>query len=203
MALQRARAARSAPAGGRPAVSICAPIRRSGTATRSIGRRMSERRRSASSRSAARPAAPSSGASRCRRCPCRAAPARRAVRRAPTPCTRTSRAAESLDAHARAPRARRAVARQSSPARKPLMCVVPWRCAPSISARCEIDLSPGTRQRAGDAAAGVDAIARRPWVRSLHRPRIGTEHAEQRGALLERRERVGDVLILARGLRSR
>jgi hypothetical protein len=41
----------------------------------------------------------------------------------------------------------RAVARVSSPSRKPRMCAVPSAIALSMRARCEIDLSPGTRSR--------------------------------------------------------
>ncbi len=40
-----------------------------------------------------------------------------------------------------------AVARVSSPSRKPLTCVGPSAKAPKMMARCEMDLSPGTRNR--------------------------------------------------------
>ncbi len=47
------------------------------------------------------------------------------------------------------------VARQSSPGRKPLMSVAPSAIPPSISARCEIDLSPGTVTEASPTAEGL------------------------------------------------
>ncbi len=60
----------------------------------------------------------------------------------PTPWTRTSVCPGRSMRTPSAPSAR-AVARQSSPARKPLICVSPSASAPSSSARWEIDLSPG------------------------------------------------------------
>ena len=57
----------------------------------------------------------------------------------------------------------RSVARQSSPARKPVMSVTPSAMPPSISARCEIDLSPGTVISPATVPPGPTTIAR-------HRP---------------------------------
>ena len=67
---------------------------------------------------------------------------------------------DAVDSHRRHPaRARRrraermtaaAVASTSSPSSKPEISVRPTASAPSISARCEIDLSPGTPDRAGE-----------------------------------------------------
>ncbi len=130
--------------GGRPSrVWMRAPIICSGTATRSIGRRISDSSPmsvesnlcGASTpiiRRIAVPALPmSSGAGDGAR-PC-----------APTPCTTTSVSAGRSIATPSCPSAR-AVDRQSSPARNPLMCVSPSASAPSMRARWEIDLSPGT-----------------------------------------------------------
>ena len=119
-------------------------MRRSGAATRSMGRRMSEaspirldaKGSAASSpiiRRIAVPALPMSSG----------APA--ALRpRAPAPCTRTSPAPRPLDAHPEGlegPRGRKAVL----PGEKAADVGHPLRqSAPSMSARCEIDLSPGT-----------------------------------------------------------
>ncbi len=71
----------------------------------------------------------------------------------PTPCTVSSVA---LCRSITTPIERKAssVARQSSPARNPEISVVPSAMLPSISARCEIDLSPGTVTVPERAAAG-------------------------------------------------
>ena len=116
---------------------------RSGAATRSIGRFISEAsptrvlakscpHSSPMNRRMAVPALPMSSA---------ALPARRPV--LPTPWTTTVCAS---GCSMRTPSARSAlkVARQSALSRNPVMRVMPSLTAPSISARCEIDLSPGT-----------------------------------------------------------
>ena len=129
-----------------PVAGRCrAPIRRSGAATRSIGRRQSEASpvnsarigwlatRPMSSRAdvpriAAVEAAPPAGAGR-----------RRRPRR---PCQ-----APSAPVSIRAPIARSAAAVEatSPPSFSPSIRLRPTASAASISARCEIDLSPGTR----------------------------------------------------------
>ena len=72
----------------------------------------------------------------------RARPGRR--RRGPAP---PSARPTLLHRAARAPRSALAVLSTSSPSSRPVMRVRPVASAPSISARCEIDLSPGTRTR--------------------------------------------------------
>ena len=52
----------------------------------------------------------------------------------------------------------RIVARQSSLSRNPRTSVVPSAMPPSMTARCEIDLSPGTRMRARNVAGRRDEI---------------------------------------------
>ena len=56
------------------------------------------------------------------------------------------------------------VARQSSPARKPRIVVCPSASAPSISARCEIDLSPGTDMRPAAVPPGWTLICVAPLM---------------------------------------
>ena len=119
----------------------------------------------------------------------------REARRAPRRCTRTLLGS---GRSMRTPSAcsARSVARQSSPARKPVISVSPSAMPPSISARWEIDLSPGTVSSPAMLPAGLDAIAspcRSRHAHLQHRARIGAEHPEQRGALLQRRERLGHV----------
>ena len=132
--------------GGRPSsVSIRAPIARSGSATRSIGRCISDSSPiSTLSNACAREQSHEEPHGRAR-----IAHVERAARRrspcSPTPCTRTSLRARSLDRARPALAARASVARQSSLSRKPATSVRPSAMPPSISARCEIDLSPGTR----------------------------------------------------------
>ena len=122
-----------------------APIWRSGVAARSIGRFISDespisslsKRWPASSpviRRIAVPELPMSSA--CAGC--------LAGRCSPTPCTRTSLRAGLLDAHAE--RAHRRHGREAVLAfEKAATSVTPSAMPPSMSARCEIDLSPGTR----------------------------------------------------------
>ncbi len=134
----------SSSTGGRPScVVIPAPICRSGPATRSIGRRISEASPisvEAKDCPASRPidrriAVPAlpmlSGAV----APCSPP--------APAPCTIT-RVGSGRSICTPSARSARNVARQSSLARNPLMRVSPLAMPPSISARCEMDLSPGT-----------------------------------------------------------
>ena len=52
-----------------------------------------------------------------------------------------------------------AVASTSSPSSRPVISVRPTASAPSISARCEIDLSPGTRILPASGAAGRAAVS--------------------------------------------
>ena len=131
--------------GGRPdCVSIPAPICRSGIATRSIGRRMSEaspisseskRLAGQQSREQAHRGARIAHIERRARCGQDRAFRHRSTT---TPCP----AARSIGT----PSARMAasVARQSSLSRKPLTTVRPSAMPASIRDRCEIDLSPGT-----------------------------------------------------------
>ena len=71
----------------------------------------------------------------------------------PTPCTTRSLA---LGVSMRTPICAnaRAVARMSSPSRNPLMCETPSASEANITARCEIDLSPGTRISPRSDSAG-------------------------------------------------
>src|SRR5579871_2143396 len=97
-------------------------------------------------------------------------PKSRAVLGAPKPATPTPRTthAKSPVRFTSAPRARMdlAVLRTSSPSRRPEMRVSPTDSAPRISARCEIDLSPGTRtfpikgplERASSGAGSLDLL---------------------------------------------
>ncbi len=74
--------------------------------------------------------------------------------RRPTPCTITSvedRCSMCTPIAAIAA----SVARQSSPARNPLISVTPSAILPSIRARCETDLSPGTVMVAAVTLEGV------------------------------------------------
>ncbi len=126
-----------------PTVATCAPMSRSGAATRSMGRFMSEEspmslesKRCAASRPMNRrmavPALPmfSSDAAAFRPC-------------IPAPWTITLVVAGRSIAMPIACSAV-IVERQSSLARKPLTRVTPCARPPSMSERCEIDLSPGT-----------------------------------------------------------
>ena len=93
---------------------------------------------------AARRAGPSAGGSSCPSCRSRA-PRPPPVRPAkPTPWTRASSPASAIST----PSARSAAAvdRLSPPRPRPRASTAPSASAPNSSARCEIDLSPGTRQ---------------------------------------------------------
>ncbi len=131
--------------GGLPSVvRTVAPIRRKGPATLSIGRR--DRDSSPTSVvgngwPASRPMKsrvdvpelPRSSAAGAWRRPWR-----------PTPWTVT-RVSSGCSISTPIARSAASVARQSSPGRKPEISLVPVAIAPSINARCEMDLSPGTR----------------------------------------------------------
>ena len=73
-------------------------------------------------------------------------PAARAKPPTPTPCTR-QRPRRCARPRRPAPRMALPVLSTSSPSSRPEMRVSPTASAPKISARCEIDLSPGTRTR--------------------------------------------------------
>src|SRR6188768_3295969 len=60
------------------------------------------------------------------------------------------------------------VASVSAERPKPLMRVSPSAIAPSRSARCEIDLSPGTRTCPRTAAAGSTLTLGRLWTKSCN-----------------------------------
>src|SRR5262245_32785223 len=65
----------------------------------------------------------------------------------PTPRPSTSHVAPTLRTGAPMASSALAVLRTSSPSSRPAMVVRPVASAPNIRARCEIDLSPGTRTR--------------------------------------------------------
>ncbi len=131
--------------GGRPSrVSMRAPIKASGSVTRRIGRFDSEASPTrvlsnacpASNPASSRmpvPALPQSSGRAVPRKPCRPTP-----RTTRSPAEGVSMRTPNCDNTA-------AVARVSSPSRKPLIRESPSAMAASISARCETDLSPGTR----------------------------------------------------------
>jgi hypothetical protein len=124
--------------------SMCAPMRASGSMTRRIGRRDSD-------------ASPISvdgnfcAASRpdIRRIEVPEFPRSRSCEGADSPCrpTPSTRKLVSLTRSIDTPMDWNAfiVHRQSSPSRKPVTSVRPVASDPSITERCEIDLSPGTR----------------------------------------------------------
>src|SRR5262249_30680843 len=74
----------------------------------------------------------------------------------------------------------------------PVISVRPRAIPPNIRARCEIDLSPGTVSSPQARPPG----AARYLSTSDHRPGIRAEDAEQRGALLQLLERLGDIRVL-------
>ena len=99
-------------------------------------------------------AGPSAAGSWCPNCRSRARPAA-AVRPAkPTPWTRASSPASAIST----PSARSAAAvdRLSPPRPSPRASTAPSASAPNSSARCEIDLSPGTRQRPAQRSRSPD-----------------------------------------------
>ena len=121
-----------------------APIRRSGAVTRFIGRL---RRLASPSKVAVRPypaAAPIN-----RRTPVPALPqsmTSTGVSKPPFPITRQRPGPRRSTPAPKASTAR-AVARMSSPSSSPSISVTPCAMPPRISARCEIDLSPGAHTR--------------------------------------------------------
>ncbi len=138
-------------------VSICAPICRSGSATRSIGRDESD----SSPVSTYRPVWPATTPVTSRRSvPAfaqSAVPPRRPRR--PTPCTVSSSSDTSSTC---TPNARTAstVACVSPARRKPRTLVSPSPSAPSSTERWEIDLSPGTATCPLTSAAGSTRTTR-------------------------------------------
>ena len=150
-------------AAGSARPSTVAPIRRSGSATRRIGRRVSEASPT-SSVSNGRPASrPISSRMVVPELPQSSGPRRRGRPAKPTPRTRASSPAISMST----PSARSAAAvdRLSPPRPSPRASTAPSASAPNSSARCEIDLSPGNpagpAQRARIAGpVSVDVSAR-------------------------------------------
>ena len=147
-------------------VSTRAPIRRSGSATRSIGRERSDSSpvssklpgwpaRTPARRRMSVPAFPQSTGCACvpmptshvRTCDVAARP------RSPTPRTSSSSSATSSTSTP-SERIARTVASVSAERPKPWTRVSPSASAPSSTARCEIDLSPGTATCPTSAAAG-------------------------------------------------
>src|SRR6516165_8187191 len=117
--------------------------------------------------------------------------ARAGSTRPPTPRPRTSQLPPSL--RTSVPKASRALAvlRTSSPSSKPVMCVRPVARAPSMSARCDIDLSPGTRTRPDNAR---DLIAHsgegEEWGTGAAAP---SGYARRLPGAMSRRHRAGGV----------
>ncbi len=137
----------------------CAPMRRSGSMMRPIGRPRSEASPVKVVEKAWLPAI-----AMARRTPVPELPKSMTAsgsRQPPTP-TPVTRRTPSSDRLMRAPSALMAsmVARMSSPSRRPSTTVSPTARAPSIIARCEIDLSPGslTRPFSGPAAVAVKGV---------------------------------------------
>ena len=134
--------------GGQPSsvVAIVAPIEMSGSVTRRMGRRCNdasptncESKRCAAStptnRRIAVPELPMSKGAGGGLNPCNPAPSIAACpSRGPSICTPMARNAAT-------------VASTSSPSSSPLTRDVPWASEPRITARWDIDLSPGTRSR--------------------------------------------------------
>ena len=134
--------------GKRPAVaaSVRAPMRCNGSSTRCIGRLRNEASPSKVAVMGQPATAPSMSRHPVPELPKSRGAAGAAKPPTPTPRTRHSPAAGRSTC---APSARNALAvlRTSSPSSKPLIAVSPTASAPMIRARCEIDLSPGTRTR--------------------------------------------------------
>ncbi len=150
---------------GSPRPSMLAPISRSGVASRRIGRRVSE-------------ASPSSVVSN--GCPASSPVSRRMVvpelpqssacaaacrPRKPTPTTRACAPAASTSMLTPSAASARAVDRLSPPRPSPVIATGPSESAPKSSARCEIDLSPGTvhRPRSGPERRARSSIAAHRW----------------------------------------
>ena len=79
-------------------------------------------------------------------------------RRPPGPRPLTSQTSPTFAATAPSATTARAVLMTSSASSRPRMRVVPVASAPKISARCEIDLSPGTRRRPRSGGARIADI---------------------------------------------
>ena len=145
--------------GSRPSlVSTCAPISERGAATRSIGRELSESspvsskrrpswpaRRPGSSRASV-PAFPQSIGASGSRSP-----------ESPRPRT-CSTSGSSSSTETPSDRTAAIVDSVSSERPNPRTIVAPSHTAPTSSARCEIDLSPGTRSAPRRLAAGATSI---------------------------------------------
>ena len=134
--------------GKRPSVedSVRAPIRSSGSSTRRIGRLRKEASPSNVAVTGQPATAPSMSRQPVPELPKSSTVAGSAKPPTPTPWTSHSPAPRRSTT---APSARStfAVLSTSSPSSNPPMRVAPTASAPRISARCEIDLSPGTRTR--------------------------------------------------------
>src|SRR5882757_7756913 len=110
----------------------------------------------------------------------------------PTPWINTCVA---LGCSMRTPRARIAfnVAKQSSLAKNHVTSLVPSARPDNMSARCEMDLSPGILIAPETSSAGRAWKSRiRESGSSKHRSGIGAENLEQRGSFFQGRERSGD-----------
>ncbi len=187
---QRADRRGSAPAAGPRACRCRAPISRSGTATRSIGRRMSEASpisveskacpaSSPMNRRMAVPALPmSSGAAAAAQALAGRRRARARVVLAAARCARP------------APAARAASPGNPRSARKPVICGLALGDAAEHQRAVRDRFVAGHRELAGDRrpARPDSAPVLEPScaITLQHRARIGAEHAKQRGALLER-----------------
>ncbi len=139
-----------------PLSSICAPVCASGCVTRAIGRRD----RDASPVNSADMPAPAMTPI-IRRAPVpelAKSSARAGVLRPPGPHPMTSQTPPpKFDTSAPNWRMASAVASTSSPSNRPVMRLVPVAMADRIRARCDIDLSPGTR-KCPFSAAGVRLV---------------------------------------------
>ena len=148
------------------------PLAQRGVAIEGRGDRRGRRRR------------PSSAASRCRHCRNRA---RRPARE--TADADAADAPRAVAACARRPRPARGrprpVRSTSSPSSRPSTSVSPTRSRPKIMARCEIDLSPGTRARPLSGPAGGRKAAgprHEQWTSDC--PRASARHANPGRAAL-------------------
>ena len=129
-----------------PTWSARAPMSRSGSSTRCIGRARSDASPSKAATIGQPATAPMTSLAPVPELPKSRAASGCAKPLTPTPRTRHS---PSPVRSTRLPSARSAlpVLRTSSPSSRPEMRVSPTASAPKIKARCEIDLSPGTRTR--------------------------------------------------------
>ena len=96
-----------------------------------------------------------------------------------------------------------AVRSTSSPSSRPVISVRPTASAPSISARCEIDLSPGTRQRAARAAPAAGRDERSGGAASDHGiGRLSVALAARRGRISAAEAAPSILLLTGRGARG-